>query len=482
MHRLASKGFAPSHFSESVLNGHSPQILEWKSSINGVCAMRFLSSFCVWIVTTGQLVAQVSSNSIDGRQGASPGVPARTQVQAQTEERSETGPTLRQLIDEAIKANPGLQSAHSRSAVAKARIPQARAWDDPFLGIEFFATPITSINPFIDGMETDYFLQQMFPFPGKKGLMGDAAEASAKMSEQSAFVVERDLIVNVKRSYAMLYSAQHRVGVNDQNQRLINQIIASARSKYSVGNGNQSDVLKAQIELARLQNERSTLDQEVTSAVAMLNALRGEDKVLPIGRLADFKVIKPSIPLDSLMIRSLGVRPELLTMKYELQMNQLEIAASKRELFPDFMVKGTYKQMMGQTDQWAAMIGINLPIAPWGIGKYSGKIEENEANSRATEESLTEMRNMVRAQVSNAYAIVASRWQQVDRYQQTILPQTGQALDATLTAYTNDKTDFLSLLDSYRMLQMFRMEYYMALENYVSSTAALERAVGMDLQ
>jgi outer membrane protein TolC len=146
------------------------------------------------------------------------------------------------------------------------------------------------------------------------------------------------------------------------------------------------------------------------------------------------------------------------------------------------MIKGTYKRMMGGTDQWAAMIGINLPVAPWSIGKYSGKVEENEALLHSTEQSISDMQNMIGSEVRDAYAKVISRTEQLNRYKKTILPQTEQAFDATLASYRIDKADFLSLLDSYRMLQMFRMEYYMALGDYLSNVATLERAIGKELK
>ena len=280
----------------------------------------------------------------------------------------------------------------------------------------------------------------------------------------------------------MLYSAQRRVDVNEENHRLLEQIVASARSKYSVGVGTQGDVLKVQVELASLENERAALDQEVASAVAMLNALRSRPSATPIGRVAEIPLDSLSTPIDSLIQLSLAARPELQGMQYEIQMNRTELSASKREWFPDLMLKGTYKQMKDQKDQWAAMIGINIPIAPWGIGKYSGKNEENEARLNESEDSFVNMQNMVQSEIRDAYAKTQSRWRQIERYRSTILPQAGQSLDASLASYRTDKVDFLSLLDSYRTLQMFRMEYYMAVGEYLANIASLERAVGNDIR
>ncbi len=390
--------------------------------------------------------------------------------------------TIEQFLNEALSNNPGLRAVRLREQSASAQIAQAGAWDDPQAGVEFYATPITSANPFTDGMETDYFLQQMIPFPGKKGSMVDAAEANAKMAAQSTLTAGRALAEEGKRAFAMLYSAQRRLEVNEENQRLLDQIIVSARSKYSVGMGTQADVLKVQVELARLQNEHAVLDQEVSSATAMLNALRNRPGTTPVGRVADIPLDSLSIPLDSLLQLSLGSRPELQGMQYEIEMNRSELSASRKEWFPDLMLKGTYKQMRDQKDQWAAMVGINIPIAPWGIGKYSGKNEENEAKLRGSEESLINMRNMVQSEVRDTYAKVQSRRQQIERYQTHILPQAEQSLNSSLASYRIDKVDFLTLLDSYRTLEMFRMEYYMAVAEYFTSVAVLEYAVGRDLR
>lgn len=396
--------------------------------------------------------------------------------------KADSGYTLDSFLGEALRNNPGLQAAGSRVKGAEARIPQAKAWDDPQAGVEFYNTPVTSANPFRDGMETDYFLQQMIPFFGKKSLMGDVATANVRVTEQSAAAVERNLIAEVKRAYAMLYSAQRRLDVNNENQRLLRQIIESTRAKYSVGITTQGDVFKVQVELAKLQNERSILEQELTSAVAMMNALRSVSATTLIGRVADITPEPFRETLDDLYARSIENRPELRGMRYEIEMNRAEVAASERERFPDFMIKGTYKQMVEGTDQWAAMVGINIPLAPWGVGKYSGKIDENKANVKAGEQSLTEMQNMVQFQVRDAWTKVLSRRQQIDRYQQTILPQAEQALQSTLASYQMDKADFLSLLDTYRLVQMFKMEYYMVVGEYFSGLAALERVVGSDLR
>jgi outer membrane protein TolC len=302
------------------------------------------------------------------------------------------------------------------------------------------------------------------------------------MAAASALAAERNLRAEVKRSYAMILSAQQRATVNAENQRLLTQIIVSARAKYSVGLVTQGDVLKAQVELAKLQNERAALEQELVNATSMMNALRGLPATTPIGRVVDLPLVKVTETVEGLTARALESRPELQGMNYELEMSNAELAASQRERLPDLMVRGMYKQMVEGKDLWAAMFSINLPFAPWSSGKYSGKIEENELTARAAGQSLADMKNMVQAEVRDAWAKTASKWDQVERFRHIILPQAEQSLQSALASYETNQTDFLSLLDSYRMLQMLKMDYFMLVGEYHASTALLERAVGEDLQ
>ena len=404
----------------------------------------------------------------------------RLGVRAQ-EKQEDTPYSLDTFVNDVLQKNPRLQAYKTRIQSSEARVPQATAWDDPLAAVEFYATPVTSANPFRDGMETDYSLEQAIPLFGQRSLMGDVATANVRMSEQAAAAVERTLVADAKKAYAMLYSAQRRLVVNEENQRLLKQIVESARAKYSVGLATQGDVLKAQVELAKLENERATLEQEQIAAEAMMNGLRADASQTPVGPTEDIKPTEFRDSLDSLLARSMNSRPELRAMNYEIEMNDAEVAAAKRMRLPELMVKGTYKDMKVGANQWAAMFGINIPLAPWGIGKSSGKVEESEMNVRASEQSLVDMQNMVRAEVREAYAKVQSRWQQIDRYQHTILPQAEQSLQSTLAAYQTDKADFLSLIDTYRLVQMFKMEYYMVVGEYAVSLAALERAVGSDL-
>ena len=106
-------------------------------------------------------------------------VPARSQT------AKEPLLKLDDLIRETLENNPQLRAARRQAEASWKKVDQATSWEAPQLGVEFFQTPTKSFpNPAKDGMETDYFIQQMFPFPGKLSAAGNSAENNAKMVEQ----------------------------------------------------------------------------------------------------------------------------------------------------------------------------------------------------------------------------------------------------------------------------------------------------------
>jgi outer membrane protein TolC len=181
--------------------------------------------------------------------------------------------------------------------------------------------------------------------------------------------------------------------------------------------------------------------------------------------------------MRSLVLES---RPELKSMKFNIEMNKADLASSRREYFPDLMIRFTYKNMTQTTpNYWAAMAGVSIPLAPWSSGRYTSKVEENELNVKKAEDDYQSMENMTLYEVQDALVKVQSNQNLASLYKNTVIPQAEQTLESTISAYQTGKTEFLMLIDAYRMVLMSKLDYHMAVMSYMSSQAQLEQAVGM---
>ena len=399
--------------------------------------------------------------------------------------QAQNSPTINldELVAEALQNNPQLRSARSHTAAAKTEVEQQTSWDAPQVGIEFYQTPIQSFpDPLKNSMETDYFVQQMIPFPGKLSAMGKAAESSANMVEQEYKALEQKIIRDVKSAYFELYLVQHKIQINLENQDLMKRFVEIAAKQYEVGMGNQADVLRAQTELSTLINERINLQKEKKVVESMINTDLNRKTNAPLGNVPDLENTLPQWTFEQLGPIALENRPELKGMNSAIEMNKAELSLSKREYYPDIMANVMYKNISNtKNDFWSAMIGVNIPLAFWSSGKYTAKVQENELNVSKAENDLSSMNTVVLFEVQDALVKVESNHDLVLLYKNTTIPQTELTLQATLSAYQTGKTEFLMVLDAYRMQLMAKLDYHMAVMNYMASQAELEQAVGLDI-
>ena len=390
---------------------------------------------------------------------------------------------LDELVAEALQNNPQLRAARHQTAAAQTKVDQVTSWDAPQLGVEFFQTPIQSFpNPAKNWMENDYFIQQMFPFPGKLSSMGKAAESNANMVGQGYIALERKIIRELKSAYYELYLVQRKIEVNAENQELVRKFVGIASKQYEVGMGKQPDILRAQTELSTLINNGLNLQKEKRVIESMINTILSRPANAPLGYVPQIETNIPNWTFEQLRPLALENRPEVQAMNFNIEMNKSELSLSKREYFPDLMVRVMYKDMaMTKDDFWAAMVGVNIPLAFWSSGKYTSKVDENELNVKRAEEEYSNMRNMTLFEVQDGLVKVQTNQNIVLLYKNTVIPQAEQTLQSTIAAYQTGKTEFLMLIDAYRMLLMTRLDYYMAVMNYMASQAQLEQAVGLDI-
>lgn len=398
--------------------------------------------------------------------------------------------SLNELINEVVADNPQLKAARNETDAQKTKIDQITAWEPPQVGVTFYQTPIQSFpNPIKDGMETDYYIQQMFPFPGKLGNMGKSAENNAEMFAQNYKELERYIIEQLKSDYYELYFVQKKIDLNKENQKLLNQLTGITAKQYEVGTGRQTDMLRAQTELSTLINDGVNLEKEKRNVETMLNTIlnRPPDRTFPeiisvddsISGLSDNQ---SSLNYNKLSELAFNNRAELKAMQYNIKMNEAELAESKLEYYPDIMVQLMYKNMSGTTkDFWSTMVGVNIPLAFWSKDKYTGKVQENEINISSAQEQFNTAKNMISSEVQSALVKIESNKNLIELYRNTVIPQSQQTLQSTLAEYQTGKTEFLMVIDAYKMVLMVHQDYYMAQMEYMQGQAQLEKAVGLSM-
>ncbi len=391
---------------------------------------------------------------------------------------------LDSLIAEARRNNPELLAARHKAGASAARVDQASSWESPQIGMEFYQTPTSSFpNPARHSMENDYYVQQMIPFPGKLSAMGRAAESEASMASQDYAALENKVIRDLKSAYYELYLVQRKIQLNAENQSLMKSFVEIARKQYEVGMGQQADILRAQTEYSTLVTDGVNLQREKRVTESMLNTLLNRPAEAPLDSVPGIVRESPQWTFDQLKPIALANRPELASMKAGVAMREAELSAAHREYWPDIMTRLMYKNMVGSTqDFWSAMVGISIPLAPWSGGKVTSRVEETELNVQKAEADRAAMENMVLYEVQRALVGVETNRNLLQLASSTSIPQAEQTLQSTVASYQAGKTEFLMVIDAYRMVLEAKLDYEMAIMNEMTSQAQLEQAVGRSIE
>lgn len=389
---------------------------------------------------------------------------------------------LEKLIQEALQNNPLIQSAEQQWRATEQRVPQVSSLDDPVLSYTRWASSVeTRVGP----QENVFMLSQRLPFFGKLGLRGDMAEQDAAIAGEKYESTRRDVVYKVKLAYYDLFWIDHSLTILNDYQNLLETFQQVASRKYATGMGIQANVLKAQVEISSIEERRLNFAKMREGAVARLNALLERPRDAQIGTVAIIDTTLFSQTEQEVVQQAIMARQELRAAEAMVRKADLGIKLAHKNYWPDLMLMGTYITVpSGRTaapdagkNPWSIQASINLPL--W-IGKRNAAVDEAQASRLANEQYYQNLKNEVEAEIRDLFARLKTAEQTVTLYERKLIPDAERTLQSAMSSYQTGTLDFLTLLDSERMLLNFRLAYMKELANYRQQVAGLERAAGSE--
>ncbi len=399
---------------------------------------------------------------------------------AQMPEPAEEAPPLESLLREALENNPGIEASRFREQATEQRISQMRSWMPPTLKYQFNRQPIGTMDQ-LNYMDMHvYSLSQRIPFPGKISARIDMERANYEMSSFNRGDDEVQLAANVKETYYQLWMMQKKHEVNREIQGLLENFVASAERMYEVDRVGLDAVLSAQTNLSKLRTEERTILNDYNKMLVMFNQKLDRDPNEQLGVILTLPPEDVPDNLDEMERRMLAERPDIQAIRSGIQMNEAEIRSARREYYPDIMVDVMYMQMPGgMEDQLGAMVSLQIPLAPWSSNMITKRVSEAQSERSSREKALKNMTTMARSEMRQALLDLETQLDVLRLYREEVIPNAEQTAESALGAFQAGKTEYLMVLDSFRMLEMFRMEYYMARAEFHKAIAELERQAGI---
>jgi outer membrane protein, heavy metal efflux system len=394
--------------------------------------------------------------------------------------RPDTAPPLEELIAEALEHNPALRASRLNEAAAEQRISQMRSWMPPILKYQYNPQPIGTMEELRYMNMNVFSLSQMIPFPGKISARVDMEEAGYNMASSERGNDEVQIAAEVKKAYYELWMMQKKLEVNRELQSLLENFVQSAQRMYEVDMTGLEAVLSAQTNLAKLRTEERTIKNDYNKMLVMFNQLLYREPEMALGEIVSLPPEVIPSDLEGLERRMIARRPDIQAMRYGIEMDEADLRSARRDNFPDIMVELMYMQMPGAAkDRLGAMVSIQIPLAPWSSNMVNRRVSEARLNRQSREKSLENMISMARAEIRQSILDLETQLEIIRLYHEEVLPQTERTVESALGAFQAGRTEYLMVLDGFRMLEMFRMEYYMAVNEFHKSKTELEKQAGI---
>ncbi|MBN1635756.1 MAG: TolC family protein [Deltaproteobacteria bacterium] len=449
-----------------------------KRTISGIC--------CICIVFS---VAFLITGCAGLKAGKTPDLPESTLPIASNEKLPDyqskvvlsEDSTLEDYLAYAAIHNEGLMAAYESWQAELEKVSQSAALPDPRLSYTYYIEEVeTRVGP----QRHRFGIQQSFPWMGTLSAREDVARSRAQSSQQAYEALKISLLYQIKQNYYELYYLNRAVRIEQENRELLSFIEKVVSTRYEVGSAQHAALIKSQVELARIDEKISNLEEQVMPVKANLNAILDR----PPGSLMTVpeSITIEEVAIDDEQLKGLCRQhnPELKALDSSMASQKTGIALAGKDFYPDVTLGFDYiytdeARMPGVDDSGKdpilGTISLNVPI--WR-GKYNAGRNEAQAKYQAAYGKRQEKENELIAKLEMAIFRLRDARRKMALYRESLIPKAQQLLSITQQSFAAGTSDFLDLIDAQQTLLDLQLAYERSRTDHAKSWAELEMIAG----
>lgn len=386
-------------------------------------------------------------------------------------------PALDALVSTAIENTPELAAAHAAVEAARLRVEPARTLGDPSLSTTWQNDGRSISFGKAEGSFVGLMLSQPLPWPGKLGLAGRVAASEAREIE-SGTLGRAGLTIEarVRNAWYDLVLARALDRLIEDRRDTARQIEATTRDRYAAGLAVQQDVLRAQVELARIDELKATQRAAITSRLAEINRLLGRSQDAGLDTAVDLPGIAPMAPAADWIASALGRSPEAAAARQGIETGHLRVQIAKKNFFPDFVVSGgsMYRGSFEMGPMWQLGVGVSLPV--WSNRRQQNQLAEAQARvaGQTAQTDVIGLELEIRTRERVAQLETANEVAML--YREKIVPLDQLSYESALASYQAGKVPFITVFEAVNVLYSDRASYLGRLAEAAKWRVAIDEA------
>lgn len=376
-------------------------------------------------------------------------VGAAAMAEAETNTVQLTAAYINALAEEARTNNPALRAADARASAASANAKTIVTWADPMASFGVMAAEREMRR---DDGDLLYEVQQPLPLWGKPQAERRMALTRTTVAEGAATLRFQQLKRDLAKVAFQVALADQTVRLDREDLRWLESLLSTTQQRYEVGESTQVEVLRLQNERSRRANQLETDSQLVGQAHANLNRLLNRPLDFPWPQFQLPPTASPVIFNEQLVRLALQYEPELKLREAEIREAEAAVEVSRRARLPDLAAGAELRQYSGNGDLRQGMVKLSLNL-PWGNRKhYTAAVQRDEAALQAIRHDTDDYQLALQNEVRALTVKIDAARREALLYQDQIIPRSDAALTSAQAAWESGRGMFRDLLEARRML------------------------------
>jgi len=365
--------------------------------------------------------------------------------------------TLDELTRLMMESNPQIREAANNVRVAQGRAIQAGLYPNPV---------VQAASPQLAGNQTQNNIQlsQDYVTRNKLGLDTNAALVAVRQAEAQLVRARFDALTVLRQRFYIGLVAQRRVEVLEQLVKIARDSREISMKLFAAGQNARPDAIMLDIELDRAQVAWENAETYYETNKRQIAAAVGTPSVnLP--RLSG--QIEAELPKYDLIAVQRGVisRNSLVQIaRLEIGRNEILLRRARVEPFPNINFQGGYQNQgpgaFAPQNQGLYQVTFAVPL----FNRNQGNIRAAEANISVAQAHVGTVENELANDSASAIGRFLSSQQQVDRYEEQMLPKAREVLRLVKQQYAQGEAEFLRLLQAQRQRMEVELDYVNAQE------------------
>lgn len=360
---------------------------------------------------------------------------------------------LEDAVALAISTDPWLSGSRYREQALHSESVSAATLPDPRVSLMAANFPTDSFDITQEAMtQLTVGVSQMFP-------RGDSLDLSSRQKRELAAqepLLRRDrearVVATVTKLWLDAFKAQESIRLIEQDRSLFEHLVDATRASYSsaLGRARQQDIIRAQLELTRLDDRLTVLRQQLETAQQRLSEWVGGQARLPLADALPEQGAEPELMIqpgnDQWVHEQVNQHALLLALDQRIDAMATGVELARQKYKPEWGLSAQYgyrdDDPMGRdrADLFSVGVTFDLPL-------FTGKRQDKEVSAATSQaEALkTDKLLMARKLMAELETALVQLQRLNDRralYAEQLLPQMADQAEAALAAYNHDDGDF----------------------------------------